>query len=256
MVGVLNFLPRPLQRYVTGNVTKQLLLSVLLPLSFLSLFSTLVIAAQDFPGDYDWRKQVISRLISPRYNPEGFLLPSLGMAASALLCLPVAGYIGQRLRQVSPKLAKGVGRGLGAGIFLVVTVALPFNVEWMPKSLHGVHEALARAGAVGVVFGLVCCCFCGLADRFSRWGGGRTLHPAMVSVWILFTLVPVVCGVFAGILRLARKADLAWAHAIRMELKQSMIWQLAFWEWVGVVGFVLFMIISVGLLPARVKDSP
>ena len=42
---------------------------------------------------------------------------------------------------------------------------------------------------------------------------------------------------------------------IRQELKQTMIWQLAFWEWVGVTAFILFMLISVMLLPARVKVS-
>jgi hypothetical protein len=247
----LSFLPRPIQEYCAGNVSKRMLLTVLLPLSFLSIFGTLIIAARDFPGDYDWKRQVISHLISPRYNPDGFILPSIGMALSAVFSLPVAGYISQRLREVSPRLSHWVGVGLGVGIFLVVTVTLPFNTPSMPESVHWVHEALARTGAVGVVGGMIFCCVIGLRDRLS---GRRMLDPKLAITWACLTLVPVVCGILAGILKFSRKAGFEWAIQIRQELKQTMIWQLAFWEWVGVIGFVFFMVISVVLLPARVKQ--
>lgn len=252
MKDPLSFLPRPIRQYVEGNVSRTSLLTVLLPLSFLSIFGTLVIAAQNFPGDYDWKRQVISHLISPRYNPAGFLLPSIGMALSAIFSLPVAGYISQRLREVSPRLSHWVGVGLGVGIFLVVTVTLPFNTPAMPDSVHWVHEALARTGAVGVVGGMVCCCVIALRDRF---GGRRVLNPALALSWASLTLVPVLCGILAGILKFSRKAGFEWAIQLRQELKQTMLLQLAFWEWVGVIGFVFFMVISVLLLPGRLKDS-
>lgn len=248
----LSFLPIPVQQYCGGNVSKTMLLTVLLPLSFLSIFGTLIIAAQDFPGDYDWKRQVISHLISPRYNPDGFILPSIGMALSAIFSLPVAGYISQRLRDVSPRLSHWVGVGLGVGIFLVVTVTLPFNTPSMPESVHWVHEALARTGAVGVVGGMILCSVIGLLDRLS---GRRMLDPRLVISWASLTLVPVVCGILAGILKFSRKAGFEWAIQLRQELKQTMLLQLAFWEWVGVIGFVFFMVISVLLLPARVKES-
>lgn len=227
-----------------------MLLTVLLPLSFISIFSTLVIAARYFPGSYDWKRQVISHLISPRHNPDGFLLPSLGMALSAVFALPVAGYVSQRLREVSPRLSHWVGVGLGVGIFLVVTVTLPFNTPSMPESVHWVHEALARIGAVGIVGGMVCCCVIGLRDRF---GGRRSLDPRLVASWACLTLVPVLCGILSGILKFSRKAGFEWAIQLRLELKKTMLLELAFWEWVGVVGFVFFMVISVMLLPAQVK---
>ena len=34
-----------------------------------------------------------------------------------------------------------------------------------------------------------------------------------------------------------------------------MVMQLAFWEWVGVVAFILFLVSSVLFLPARVKTQ-
>ncbi len=41
---------------------------------------------------------------------------------------------------------------------------------------------------------------------------------------------------------------------LRLQLKQTMVWQLAFWEWVGVVAFILFMLVSAMLLPVRVRE--
>ena len=140
--------------------------------------------------------------------------------------------------------------GLGLGIFLVVTVTLPFNVDSMPAGVRWVHEALARTAAVGIFGGMVGCCVCGLRDRL---GGRQSLNRLMVASWVSLTMLPLVCGVLAGILKFARKAKIEWAVQTREQLKQTMIWQLAFWEWVGIAAFMLFMVISVALLPARVK---
>ncbi len=246
----LAFLPRSLQQYAAGNVSKSTLLTRLLPLSFITLFSTLFIAAQQFPEEYDWRRRVISHLISPRHNPEGYLLPSIGLAVAALLCLPVAGYIEQRLHGVAPKLSRWAGMGLGLGIFLMVTVPLPFNVDSMPPAVHWVHEALARTAAVAIIGGMICCCLCGLKDRFR---GEQTLSRAMVVTWTSLTAFPFVFGILAGILKICRKAKMEWAMELRLQLKPTVVWQLAFWEWVGVVAFILFMLASAMLLPARIR---
>lgn len=248
----LNFLPGWIQSYVGGDVSKNTLLGYLLPLSFISLLGTLAIAASHFPGGYDWQRRVISHLISPRYNPDGFLIASIGMVVSALLALPFAGYVGKRLCAVAPRLGHWSGVGLGLGIFLVVTVTLPFNVDSMPEGVRWVHEALARTAAVGIFGGMVGCCVCGL--RY--WlGGRRSLSRLMVAGWVSLTLLPLVCGVLAGILKFGRKAKIPWAMETREQLKQTMIWQLAFWEWVGVAALILFMVIAVALLPARVRSS-
>jgi hypothetical protein len=246
----LAFLPRSLRHYVAGNVSKGTLLMGLLPLSFITLFTTLFFAAQQFPEEYDWRRRVISHLISPRHNPDGYLLPSIGLALAALLSLPVAGYAEHRLHGAAPKLSRWAGLGLGIGIFLMVTVPLPFNVEWMPAYVHWVHEALARTAAVAIVVGMMSCCLCGLKDRFR---GRQTLDGAMVATWATLTAFPFVCGILAGILKICRKAGMEWAMELRLQLKPTMVWQLAFWEWVGVVAFILFMLISVLLLPARIR---
>jgi hypothetical protein len=76
---------RSIHQYFTRHVSKTVLLTTLLPLSFASLFGTLLAAALIFPGGYDWRVRVISTLTSPRDNPQGCWLPSIGIMAAMLV---------------------------------------------------------------------------------------------------------------------------------------------------------------------------
>jgi hypothetical protein len=134
----------------------------------------------------------------------------------------------------------------------MVSVPLPFNVDSMPPAVHWVHEALARTAAVAMIGGMICCCLCGLKDRFR---GKQTLSRVMVVTWTCLTLLPFVCGLLAGILKICRKAKMEWAMDLRLQLKQTVVWQLAFWEWVGVVALILFMLVSAALLPAQMKSG-
>ena len=77
----------------------------------------------------------------------------------------------------------------------------------------------------------------------------------MVVTWTSLTLLPFVCGILAGILKICRKAKMEWAMDLRLHLKQTVVWQLAFWEWVGVVAFILFMLSAAMLLPERIKPG-
>lgn len=246
------FFPRSGQQYVAGNVSKSTLVFILLPLSYLSLLSTLFIATLYFPKPYDWGRDVISHLISPRYNPDGFLISSLGMAAAALLALPFAGYLERRLKGIAPRLSRWVGVGLGIGIILVASVTLPFNIPAMPKSVRWVHEALARSAGICVIIGMVSCFVCGIRDRFY---GQKKLSRALVASWSLVTLLPIVSALLLGGLKLSRKAGIGWADQLRMYLNQTMFWRLAFWEWFGVIAFLLFMLITAMLLPERPDPS-
>lgn len=252
MADRLAFLPRALQQYLAGNVSKMTLLTKLLPLSFMVLLVTLVISASHFPGGYDWTHEVISHLISPRYNPEGYLTSALGMAVAAFFALPFAGYVEQRLHGVAPHMSRWSGVALAVGIFLVMSVPIPLNVDWMPKSVRWMHEALARTAAGGIFGGMIGCCLCGLKDRLR---GKQTLSRAMVASWVALTGFPIIGGILGGILKMARKADIEWAVQTRAHLKQTMVWQLAFWEWICVTALILFMLVSVVLLPERMNAS-
>ena len=73
-------MPRLIQNYFTGHVTKTTLLALLLPLSFVFAFGALIVTARLFPAAYDWRVNVISDLTSPRDNPKYYWIACVGIA--------------------------------------------------------------------------------------------------------------------------------------------------------------------------------
>jgi MFS superfamily sulfate permease-like transporter len=66
----------------------------------------------------------------------------------------------------------------------------------------------------------------------------------------LFILVPTGCLTGIGvILLLGQHAGVTWAEDFRQSFRHTVLWHLAFWEWIGVgLGYV-FMALSVLLLP-------
>ena len=242
----------PIQRCFAGHVSKSALLIWLLPLSLASFCVTAGIGILLFPGAYDWRTCVISRVISPRYNPEGYWVPSIGFAVGALLCLPFAGYVGQRLRLITPRLARWARWSLTLGFLLVWSVVLSQHIDLGPR-FRRLHEALAHISTAFTAFGVVCCSLCALRDRLLIFGGRRRLRRSLAVSWASITLLPTLCGVLTGVLLLGRKADHAWAVDASGFLRSTMLWQLAFWEWVGMVLLFVFLFLTALWLPNQVE---
>ncbi|MBV8097588.1 MAG: hypothetical protein JOZ31_00375 [Verrucomicrobia bacterium] len=91
--------------FVTGNLSRRMMLSVLIPLIFVFYFGTLLVTVFLFPHHYDWRSGVISNLLSPRHNPAFHWFASLGLSLGGLCAVPFGGYIGHRFQPVSRLLA-------------------------------------------------------------------------------------------------------------------------------------------------------
>jgi hypothetical protein len=142
---------RLIHKFFAGDVPRTTLLTRLLPLSFASFFGTLLLGILLFPGSFDWQKRVISHVLAPRYNPDAYWFPSLGLMAAALLTLPFAGYVEQRLRASTPRLARLAGVAFTLGFLLVASVAVPLP-GW-----RRLHEFLARASVVPFALGVLCC---------------------------------------------------------------------------------------------------
>lgn len=241
---------RSIPNFAAGHVSKTALLTKLLPLSFASCFGTLIAAAFLFPARYDWHERVISHLISPRHNPHGYWLPSLGIAAAVLLAWPFAGYVEQRLRPITPRLARAAGVALALG-FLLVLLAIVAQIAQPVLGVRWLHEFLARASAAIFAVGMICCCVCMLKDRLRFLGGQRSLGTALAFCWASLTLLPIGCLAIIGTLMLlGHQADQAWAENARQSFRHTILWQLAFWEWVGAVAAFAFLAVSVLFLPA------
>jgi hypothetical protein len=240
---------RSIQNNFTGHVSKTVLLTRLLPLSVASFFGTLIVAALVIPTGYDWRVRVISKLTSPRDNPECWWLPSLGIMAAMLLALPFAGYVGQRLHATTPRLARSAGLAFAFG-FVLLLLAVVAQLAQPVIGLRRLHQVLAGASAGGFILGMLCCCLCAVKDRLRQSGKQRSLPASLAFFWVSLTLLPIGAGAGIGILMLlGHIAGQTWAEDLRQSFRPTLLWHLAFWEWIGVVVAFAFLLGSVLLLP-------
>lgn len=230
--------------HVVGQVSKSVLLTRLLPLSFATFFVGLAVAASFFPDGYDWRMDVISKLTSPEDNPKAYWIASLGTMIAMLFALPFGGYVGDRLHAVSPRMGKIAGFTFSCG-FMVMAVSMIAQLLEPIIGFHKLHTYLAQTAAGFFIVGMICCCASALKDRFGVFGGRAALPISVSSFWASLTLVPVVVlGTIAVLLILGGQAE-----EVRQSFRHTVFWHLAFWEWVGALVACAFLTGSVALLP-------
>jgi hypothetical protein len=246
---------RRIQQIFAGHVSKMVLLTVLLPLSIASFFGTVIAAAYYFPVPYHWSTRTISNLTSPRDNPGAYWLPCLGLAASAVLALPFAGYVERRLRGIMPRLARVTGATFALAFVLLLFTGIIVQQWVLPVfGWHRMHEFFARGSAGAFSLGMLCCCACAVVDRSRGLGGQQSLGTSLSYYWGWVTLVPVGGVAIIGTLQfLGHQVDQAWAEQAREFFRHTAMWHLAFWEWIGSVMFFAFMVITVLLLPEGIK---
>lgn len=250
-------MPHTIRNLFTGNVSRTALLTTFLPLSYVVFFGSMTAAAAVFPGGYVWSEDVISRLISPTRNPQGYWLPACGLAVTVLLVWPIGGYVEHRLRPIVPRLARGAGVGISLSFFMLLLSLLAQHIQPL-LGVKWLHELTARAAAAIFAIGLICCIAATVKDRLNSMGGQRSLGKALTLSWALLTLLPIVCPVVIGVLvLLAKHADQAWAENLRLSFRHTPLWHLAFWEWIGTCNIFAFLTVSVLFLPrAAVAQLP
>jgi hypothetical protein len=238
--------------FFSGNLKRQTLLFVIVPLIFLSYFGTLAFAIFRFPEAYDWRQSVISHLISPRNNPQFHSVASFGMAITGLLMIPFAGYTNRRLRFAS-QLGANIGAfAFGSGvIWLILAGLIVSQPHHGASSLSRLHEISARTAAVSIGTGLLAFCGCALKGYFIPATGMKPYQLRLVISWILLTLVPILGVVLSGCLLLTMRAHLPFLYQIDRVLKNGLFWHLAFWEWIGSAAVFLFLLSSALFLPEQ-----
>jgi hypothetical protein len=251
----LTLMARSILKHFCGDVSKTTLLTRLLPLSFVSLFGTLIAAAYFFPKGYDWRVCVISTLPSPHDNPQGCWLPSIGIITAMLLLLPFAGYVAQCLHDITPRLARSAGLTFALS-FILMVFAVVVQLAQPIIGLRWMHEFLARAAAGSFIIGMLGCGACALKDRIRGFDAQGSLPVALVFSWLSLILLPLGCLAGIGALMLlGHQAGVTWAEDFRQSFRHTMLWQLAFWEWTGAVLAFAFLASSALLLPVRHWES-
>jgi hypothetical protein len=221
-----------------GTPARRLLL---LAAIFITYFGSIWLAAMHFPHGYDWRRNVISNLLSPRDNPDWYRVPSAGVALAGLCMWPLAVWMEGALGDATSKLARRVRRPafiVGMGCLSLSALVAPQHAQKVAGLRHA-HEALARVSAGGLGIGMLCAC--------RGWAGDGERRAALRKVWRLVTVPAVLGGAGSGIV--LALTHLHWLGAgLAALLRTSVVWRLAFWEWVGSgVGF-LFFAAGVGML--------
>jgi hypothetical protein len=194
------------------------------PLACLLFVAGILCSLQYFPGPFDWRRKVISTLLSPRDNPEGYLWVAAGMALSGLLVLPLGRYFHGVLRQRAPLGARTV-RGLlmigGSGMVLIAAFA------HVPPALPRLHDFLALLT------------YCTLLPALLVIASLLVRHPEMTHLrprhrrWVLPMLLIVV--LLPIVATLWTQASVYHSHGYAPAFHDGTLpdWlNIAFWEWI------------------------
>jgi hypothetical protein len=230
-----------------GHLTKSTLLYVYLPLIALSYFGTLGIVAWRSAQAYDWRRQAISKLLYPGYDPQFHFVASLGVAVAGMLMLPLAVYIRQQMRAERASIVDGGALALGLGAIALMMAGLIVSHPAHGRSAFPMlHEILARAAAFALGAGMLVLWGCASGAYLTRPDATRELRPLVLS-WSMVTLPALTIA----LLKAAAAAHLHWSNPVYRRLEDRGLWPLGFWEWLGSGAVFLFLLSAVLFLPEQ-----
>jgi len=237
--------------FLRGELARKTILFVLLPLIFISYFGILGLAVWLYPEAYDWRYHSISRLLYPRNNPEFHYIASISVAISGVLMIPFAGYIRRRLHGAVPTAAT-----VGAAVYFGGCVCLTLAGLIASHPAHGtsrvpkLHEILARLSVIGIGVGMVVFNTCVNKAYFRRASETTSHRRGLLVSWNLLTLPAVLVTVAWLVIRVFLKRSGPTHQAI----VTSAVWHLGFWEWIGSVAIIAFLVCAVLFLPEHDSD--
>jgi hypothetical protein len=237
--------------FLRGNLKKRTVLFVLVPLIFASYCGLMGIAALLYPEFYDWRVNSMSRLLYAQDNPEFHWIASMSVAISGIMMIPFAGYIRRRLRGIAPLAAT-----IGAVVFFAGCICLTLASLITSHPAQGIshfprlHDKLARLSAINFGVGMVVFNACVTKGCLRPKPGKPVPRRSLLISWNLLTL-PLVLFIATRLLILTglQRSGPAY-HAI----VTSAVWQVGFWEWIGLPVLYLFLLCAVLFLPKNISE--
>jgi hypothetical protein len=230
---------------LSANLSRRVLLLIWMPLIALSYFGTLTMAAWYCGQGYDWRRNAISKLLYPGYDPQFHYVASLGVALAGLLMFPLGGYIRRKMPAVSERIVDGGAFALQAGaIGLMLAGLIVSHPAHGTSALPWLHEILARAAAFALGAGMLALWTAAAKAHFVTSPRNRPSGCLLLS-WSLITLP----ALSIALLRAIAGTDLNWSNPIYQALRNRALWQLGFWEWIGSAAVFLFLLSAVLFLP-------
>ena len=199
------------------------------PAGVLLFWAGMLMAAQRYPSEYDWRYMTISSLVYPDRNPAGHLWASGGIFLCGLCGLCCAVILARRQNSASATDRPAGVRALALGSFCMAwSGLLPERLLPVPKG----HEALALTAFLSLCVGIVQMTFRAVAIRLRRdpafLGSVRLRAGAAASG----ALSPIVLAAIAQAYVHHTSPQLKWVSISWRALGVPAYLSFAFWEWV------------------------
>ena len=203
----------------------------------LAQFGGLALTAHFYPGRYDWRKDVMSKLTEPRFNPHSYWIGSLSLALTGLLLLPFPSILAARLGAIAPRTTRWAGRFLYLGAaLLILAAAIPGHVA----SLGRAHEDFAQAFGGAISIAMI------LYFIAAQWLPRRLIVQRFAGLGLI--VIPFSAFAMTRILLIRAAPHLSGAEF--HTLKQKGLYSLSLWEWIAAAGtYLLIGVLTFGLQP-------
>jgi len=223
---------------------------VLLPVAWLTFFGGVWLGARRFPGLYDWRYMVISRLLRPDENPHGYWVIALGTCLAGLIQIPLPGFFYIRLRSISPLGARLAWVFMVLGLAAMILMGITRSI--FPKS-HGVLAVMAFVGLVLSVMvntGLI------VKQELSRPAPKQTTtFWSWMSLTVL-ALTPMMGTSLSQLYLYFFGRGLGRAPLVWRNRGVPFVLSLAFWEWITCVFLIVYLMLLIGLTCRLKHKSP
>ena len=223
-----------------GRLPQWFIQWVVLPGSWFTFFGSVWVAAHRFPGEYDWRYMVVSRLLSEDKNPQGYWLIALGTSLSGLMQIPLASFFYKRLRGTSLWGAKlgWVFMILGLAAMILMGV-IPYHLSFFSRA----HDMLALAAFMGLVFSVVVNTVLVVQQGLFRATGKDSMMSWGLISFMVMVLIPIAGTSLTQLYLYLFSRGLGWVNLSWRDRGVPVVLSIAFWEWLTCVLLVVYLIL-------------
>ena len=211
------------------------------PFGVLAFWVGMVMAAERYPSEYDWRYMPISHLLSPVRDPVGYGWAWTGMVLYSVCGLCWTALLSRKWRQARAEdrlsgiqaLQFGYSFAIGAGV-------LP---DWLLRVERG-HEILTLLAFGGLCVGMIRLMFQTI-DRTLMRQLRRFTDQARLFAGILASaaVLPIVLAAFAQIYVYYALPGIRWVNLSWRARGVPAYLSFDFWEWVTVVMISAYTVI-------------
>jgi hypothetical protein len=195
----------------------------------------MLVAAHQYPSEYDWRYMTMSSLVYPDRNPAGHLWASGGIVLCGLSGLFWTSILARRGDQRGAARSSIGISALRLGFFSMAWCAL------LPERLFTVskgHEFLALTAFLSLCVGMVYQTFQTVERQLVRHSGGSTdaarLYAGLAAA---APLSPILLAGLAQAYVSRALPELPWVGLAWRALSVPLYLSFAFWEWIACAVF-------------------